>query len=212
MPRALPRVGEIVRLGSARLLLVATTGALIVWLPAISLGAGSRARSPTARSAVACPGAGTPTRRASTRTIRRAILCLLRQQRAADHLPPLRESRQLDAAAQRWTNAMVASDNFSHGQDLGARINSTGFRWSTAAEDIATGVSTPRAVVRGWMGSPGHCQNILSPQFAFVGIGVNRHAVAGYARHPATWTVDFALPIGMRQPSGNWAPAGACPH
>jgi uncharacterized protein YkwD len=148
----------------------------------------------------------------STKKIREAILCLIGQQRAAARLPRLRESRRLDAAAQRWTNAMVRSDNFSHGANLGARISSTGFRWSTAAEDIATGVPTPRAAVRSWMRSSGHCQNILSPQFAYVGIGINRHAVVGYAHRPATWTLDFALPIGMRQPSGNWAPASSCPH
>jgi uncharacterized protein YkwD len=208
----LARVGEIVRLSGTRLLLATATGALIVWLPASSLGAGPGAPTRTARSASACPGAGTPSRRLSTENIRGAILCLIGQQRAAAHLPRLRESRQLDAAAQRWANAMVSSDQFGHGADLGARISSTGFRWSNAAEDIATGVPTPRAAVRIWMRSAGHCQNILSPQFAFVGIGVNRHGVAGYTRRPATWTLDFALPMGMRQPSGNWAPANSCPH
>ena len=71
---------------------------------------------------------------------------------------------------------------------------------------------TPRQVVDGWMASAGHCENILNPTYRDVGTGVNRHAVGGYASGPATWTQDFALPMGSRAPSRNSGPAHHCPY
>jgi len=107
---------------------------------------------------------------------------------------------------------MVAGHIFTHGSNFAGRISATGFRWSTVGENIATGYRTPRQVVGAWMASAGHCDNILDPAFSDVGTGVNRHGVSGYASGPATWTQDFALPLGQSAPSRNWAPAHGCPY
>jgi uncharacterized protein YkwD len=71
---------------------------------------------------------------------------------------------------------------------------------------------TPRQVVNGWMASTGHCENILSPTYRDLGTGVNRHAVGGYATGPATWTQDFALPMGKSAPSRSVGPMDRCPY
>ena len=42
----------------------------------------------------------------------------------------------------------------------------------TAGENIATGQTTPEEVVRAWMDSPGHKENILNPEFGCLGVGV----------------------------------------
>ncbi len=208
MRASMVRAGEHVRPRFARCLITVAAGIVAACLPAFTPAAsGSQSRA-----AQPCPGAGTSAKRQSSASIRSAIVCLIARRRAADDLPPLRESASLDRSAQAWTNAMVSRGYFSHGTSLGARISAAGFRWASAGEDIATGLQTPRAVVNTWMHSLGHCQVILDPSFAFVGIGVNRHPVPGYARRPATWTLDAALPSGMRAPSGNWAPANSCPH
>ena len=34
----------------------------------------------------------------------------------------------------------------------------------------------------------------------------------GYASAPATWTQDFALPMGNATPSGNTGPQSGCPY
>jgi uncharacterized protein YkwD len=62
------------------------------------------------------------------------------------------------------------------------------------------------------MASTGHCENILSPTYRDVGTGVNRHAVGGYATGPATWTQDFALPMGKSAPSRSVGPMDHCPY
>jgi uncharacterized protein YkwD len=122
----------------------------------------------------------------------------------------LRESGRLDRSAQGWTNTMVATGAFTHGANFAARISGAGFAWSAAGENIATGYVTPHGVVRAWMGSTGHCQNILNPTYTNVGTGIVTRVVAG--GRGATWTQDFALARGRRAPSRNWAAANGCPY
>ena len=104
---------------------------------------------------------------------------------------------------------MVSHHEFTHGADFTERISVAGFRWSQAGENIASGFLTPASVVAGWMGSTGHCQNILSPAFREVGTGVSRGAtLVG----PGTWTQDFGLLTGQRSVTANGAPAAGCPY
>jgi uncharacterized protein YkwD len=163
-----------------------------------------------AHAARTCSGANTPAAAMSRRTTKRAVVCLINRQRAAHRLPPLRQSRLLDRSAQGWTNTMVTHGFFSHGANFAARISAVGFAWTAAGENIATGFVTPRGVVRAWMGSAGHCQNILNPTYTHVGTGVLSHVVGG--GRGATWTQDFALAGGRRAPSHNWGPANGCPY
>jgi uncharacterized protein YkwD len=159
-----------------------------------------------------CAGANTSATAAPKREMRAAVVCLVNEQRARHHLPPLQASPDLDSSAQRWTDTMVSSDEFTHGSDFAARISAAGFHWSFAGENIATGFSTPAQVVRGWMASTGHCQNILNPSYADVGTGVSPHPVAGFASGPSTWTQDFGLWMGHGAPSHNGGPAAGCPY
>jgi uncharacterized protein YkwD len=142
--------------------------------------------------------------------MRLAVLCLINGQRAAHGLPGLQASPRLDLSAQRWTDVMVSSGNFTHGSDFSARITAAGFSWSSAGENIAAGFLTPREVVSGWMGSADHCRNVLGPAYRDVGTGVVPRGLDGVG--PATWTQDFALSRGQSPPSGNWGPAGGCPY
>ena len=181
-----------------RLLAVAVTAIAGVWaLPASGVAKG-------------CAGADTPATAASAAKTRAAILCLVNAQRHARHLPGLHESGQLDRSAQGWTNTMVRTGQFTHGADFAARISAVGFDWSDAGENIATGYPSPRAVLKGWMASQGHCENLLDPGFAWIGTGVSTHDLGQYG--PATWTQDFGLRMGQRAPSGNRRPAAGCPY
>jgi uncharacterized protein YkwD len=158
-----------------------------------------------------CRNADTPAGQGTDSELRAAVVCLVNKQRAAHGLPALRASGRLDRSAQDWTDTMVASDEFGHG-DPGARVSAVGFDWSTVGENIATGFATPRRVVAAWMASQGHCQNILDPIYASVGTGVNKGEVRGFASGPGTWTQDFGLPMGRHAPSRNWGPSNGCPY
>jgi uncharacterized protein YkwD len=105
---------------------------------------------------------------------------------------------------------MVTHHEFTHGSDFAQRITAAGFRWSQAGENIAAGYRTPSSVVRGWMASTDHCQNILDPTYRAVGTGVS--AGAALPSDPGTWTQDFALRMGQRPASHDGAPAAGCPY
>lgn len=159
-----------------------------------------------------CRHANTPIVAASRAQLQKAVVCLINRQRNQRGLPGLRTSRLLNRSAQGWTNAMVNHRNFGHGADFAGRISAVGFHWSSAGENIATGFVTPATVVRGWMASAGHCQNILSPMFSRVGTGVSGHSIAGSGNRAGTWTQDFGLPMGAHAPSSNGGPAAGCPY
>jgi uncharacterized protein YkwD len=159
-----------------------------------------------------CANARTPIARTTRATLQRAVVCLVNQQRHTRGLPGLRESARLNRSAQGWTNVMVTHRDFSHGADFAARISAVGFDWSNVGENIATGYRTPAAVVRGWMASKGHCQNILNPVYRYVGTGVADNSISGYSTLGGTWTQDFGLLMGQHPASGNWGPAEHCPY
>jgi uncharacterized protein YkwD len=159
-----------------------------------------------------CANANRRATRGDAAAMRAAILCLVNQQRTSRHLPPLHADTRLNRSAQGWTNHMVSARVFTHGSNFAGRITAAGYIWSAAGENIATGFPTPRAVLSGWMRSTGHCENILSPSFRDLGIGVVARPVRGYASGPATWTQDFGLPRGAHAPSHNLGPARGCPY
>jgi uncharacterized protein YkwD len=159
-----------------------------------------------------CARAHAPIVATSRATLQRTVVCLINEQRRDRGLPALAENARLNRSAQGWTNTMVSQRAFSHGADFASRISAAGFRWSSVGENIATGFTTAAAVVRGWMASTGHCQNILNPAFRSVGTGVSRRAIAGYSSGGGTWTQDFGLGMGQSPASGNWGPAEGCPY
>ena len=138
------------------------------------------------------------------------MVCLINQQRTGHGLPALRANVDLDRSAQRWTHAMVVRHEFTHGSDFGGRISDAGFHWSQAGENIAAGFQTPASVVRGWMASADHCENILDPDYRAVGTGVS--AAAAIRSYRGTWTQDFGLRMGQRPASNNRGPAAGCPY
>ncbi len=89
----------------------------------------------------------------------------------------LRIDDRLVAAARVHSADMVKAGIFSHtgsdGSNFVAREVAAGYpRKGAAAENIAWGYRTPKAVVTGWMNSPGHRKNILNCSSIAVGVGI----------------------------------------
>jgi uncharacterized protein YkwD len=119
------------------------------------------------------------------------VVDLINSQRAAAGLPALATNPELGDAAQSYSQVLVATGCFDHTcgpvPDLSDRLGQAGYSdWETIGENIAAGYPTPDAVVNGWMSSPGHRSNILSPTYADVGIGL---ATGG--EYGTYWTADF---------------------
>ncbi len=149
--------------------------------------------------------------RLSPAAARAAVVCLFNRQRTGRGLPPLKQAGKLDRSAQGWTDHMVASGDFSHGNDFASRFTAEGYHWRAAGENIAAGQETPAAVVAAWMASTGHCRNILDPDFRDVGIGLSTKPVR-WDTAPVTWTADFGTRMGQSLPSHDTKPADGCPY
>jgi uncharacterized protein YkwD len=171
---------------------------------------GHHSRAHRRHAVTRCAGAHRKIVKSTPTAIRAAVVCLINQQRTERRLPKLRANADLDHSAQHWTRVMVTRHEFTHGSDFAGRISAAGFHWSQAGENIAAGFQTPSSVVRGWMGSTGHCENILDPTYREVGTGVS--AAAPFAAYRGTWTQDFALRMGQHPQSHNGGPAAGCPY
>jgi uncharacterized protein YkwD len=105
--------------------------------------------------------------------------------------PALRWNTLLAQAAAGHSADMAAQDYFSHtsldGRSPSQRVDATGYTWSAIGENIAAGYSGIDAVVEGWMGSDGHCANLMNPNFDEVGM-----ACATGGRYGTYWTQDLA--------------------
>jgi uncharacterized protein YkwD len=160
----------------------------------------------------ACANAGLTPTRFDIRKIRAATLCLVNRARLAHGEVPLRPNPAIERAAQGHTESMAFGDYFEHigpaGKTPAARMRAAGYIYSRqvgyeVGENLAMGtlwLATPRAIVRGWMASPGHRANILDPRFRDTAIGISVHPPAEFAhgRRGAIYTQDFGVIIHAR--------------
>ncbi len=105
---------------------------------------------------------------------------------------PLTMNPELRCAARVHSKDMLERGYFDHtnpdGEDPFVRMNRAGYDWFTAGENIAAGQPTPSEVMQGWMDSPGHCRNIMSPDFADIGVGAFAGEGGAYGLY---WTQVF---------------------
>jgi uncharacterized protein YkwD len=157
--------------------------------------------APAGARAADCPGADATPAEQGIRAASRATLCLLNAERSAKGLPALAANAVLARASQGYSELMLAKRFFAHetprGADLVTRLGRAGYitddlnDWS-AGENLAWAegsLATPRSVMTAWMGSPGHRANILSRDYAEVGVGIALGTpTEGLG---ATYTTDF---------------------
>jgi uncharacterized protein YkwD len=141
--------------------------------------------------------------------VRAAILCLINRERAAAGERALVPVATLALAAQRHTDDMAFGDYFDHvgprGDTPSSRVRAAGYldgalSWEVG-ENIAFGtgwLASPRAIVAGWMASPGHRANILDASFRDTGIGASAHPPASLAggQSGGIYTEDFGVTSG----------------
>jgi uncharacterized protein YkwD len=123
--------------------------------------------------------------------------------------PPVQWSDKLYQAAYLHSKDMALSEYFSHtgsgeasdvvaqakhpgtGSSVKERIEYTGYTWNRYGENIAAGYDTLQSVIAAWLQSPGHCANIMNPNFKEVGMALYYKEGSDYGYY---WTQDFATP------------------
>lgn len=190
--RAIARVAVAHRpVAAGRLVAIVLVAALAVsalFLPRQAGAAGHRPPSTATRSA----------------NYAKAMLALLNKERHAHGLRPLTMNARLQLSAHRHNVRMAKANTMSHQLPheplFTTRISNTGYKWSSAGENIGWNgdesksglLALERDMYNEVPPDDGHRLNILSGFFRQVGINVYFDS-----KHHKVWfTQDFAAPLG----------------
>ncbi|KAJ2556445.1 hypothetical protein GGH95_005365, partial [Coemansia sp. RSA 1836] len=133
-------------------------------------------------------------------TIGQDLCCATNQQRARNGLPALKWLPSIDTAAQRHSEYQRSIGRITHSggsaqtSNLSARLESVGFNYRTAAENVGAGFGSVDSVTTAWMNSPGHRANIMGSGSTVCGGGL---AAAG-----SYYTIDYASPMNPSDANG----------
>ena len=125
-----------------------------------------------------CANAGASPAEVSNHALRRALRCIVDEERAAAGLVPLRGQSELHVAARDHARDMVKRGYFAHereGSTTRSRLRDAGWDGHSAGETLAWGcgsLGVPRAIVDGWLGSPAHRDILLGRSYRRAGIGL----------------------------------------
>jgi uncharacterized protein YkwD len=111
--------------------------------------------------------------------------------------PPVRWNDMLAESSLQHSEEMARYNFFDHvnprdGTHSWDRVERAGYKYSTTGENIAAGYPSAEAAVAGWIKSPGHCANLMNPEFTEMGaaMAVNRRSKMGLY-----WTQEFGTPL-----------------
>jgi len=114
---------------------------------------------------------------------------------AFEAAPALSWNSELADAALAHSRDMAKQDFFSHrapdGSMVSDRASRAGYSWQRIGENIAAGQGSADQVMAGWLASPGHCSNIMNPDFTEMGAAyaIDKSSAAG-----SYWTQVFGTP------------------
>ena len=130
----------------------------------------------------------------TTTALENEVARLVNAERAKAGLPALKINLELSRVARYKSADMANKGYFSHTSPTYGTpfqmMENFGLRFSAAGENIAYGQRTPAEVMRDWMNSPGHRNNILSRSYTEIGVGLakNKNGVC-------YWTQMFIKPM-----------------
>jgi uncharacterized protein YkwD len=142
---------------------------------------------------VACSALAAPSLASAGSVSETTLLREMNRARTQHHLKALSVNPNLQRAARSYSLELLRENVFTHG-DFAARIRSYSPPGTAAAENLAWGAGpgvTARAIVAGWLASPGHRANLLRPGFRYVGVGTATGTFGGMDGATIV-TADFA--------------------
>jgi len=113
---------------------------------------------------------------------------------------PLQRNAILDSSARKHAEDMAVTHTLSHDTPAGAinypanysfddRMRDEGYIGHWYGENIARGQADAESVIADWLESPGHCANIMNPNFKEIGLGLKEDD--GGVKY---WVQDFGAP------------------
>ena len=124
------------------------------------------------------------------------VLELTNDFREENGLEPLKWDPELAQAAQDYSETMGEQDFFDHTGKDGSlpwdRTAAAGDDNTKVGENIAAGQLTPEEVVQDWINSPDHRENMLDPDYEFLGVGYHeQNPDTGNLNYNYYWTQEF---------------------
>ncbi len=111
----------------------------------------------------------------ATSVDRSSLLNSTNAERRNNSQADLKLNEKLNEAAQAKANDMTSRNYWSHntpdGEEPWVFINSTGYAYLKAGENLAYGFGTSAETIQGWMNSPSHRDNLLDKDYTEVGFG-----------------------------------------
>lgn len=151
-----------------------------------------------------CEGAREPTTEDNLRRAEMAIRCLTNAARQQQGLAELRFDERLARAAATRSSDMAEQDYFAHrgpdGGNVQRAVSRTGYLPEGGSyllgENIGwapAGGATPAQLMRSWLDSPTHRENIMSEAFTEIGVGAVAGVPRAGAEPGATYTQVFGV-------------------
>lgn len=119
-------------------------------------------------------------------------------QRVKNNLPPLIATSYLNLSADLKTEDMLKRQYFSHisptGEGVADLVEKVAYEYVVLGENLALGnFENDQVLVEAWMGSLGHRENILNPNFTEIGVSVQK---GDYKGEEVWFAVQhFGLPL-----------------
>jgi uncharacterized protein YkwD len=179
--------------------------------PASEAAAGGAGAAPSA-TGTAATAAGSPATAVATSTIAasdkafadrvlesiNAVRAVARKCGTVDYpaVGAVKWNTQAEQASLAHAQWLQQNNAFSHsganGSTVGDRLTATGYVWQTVGENIAAGYPDLASVMAGWVGSPGHCVNLMNSQFTDLGVSLVPGASAN--TYKTYWGMVLARP------------------
>lgn len=140
----------------------------------------------------------------SAAVLHAALVSLTNDARAQAHTGVLVENSALQLAAQAKANDMASRGYFSHkgpdGKEPWAWMHEAGYDYAYAGENLAAHFYDSTDVVRAWLNSPSHRENILRANYKEIGIGI------AHGKHEGVDTVFVVQFFGVSKQALGVAP------
>ena len=107
------------------------------------------------------------------------LLELTNKERAKEKLPPLKPNPVLFKVARAHSANMARQGKMEHvldGKNPAQRVRDVGYDYAKVAENIGVGENVPMTeIMKGWMASKHHRENILNGKYTEIGLGIARN-------------------------------------
>lgn len=133
------------------------------------------------------------------------ILTRVNELRTSKGLTPVTRYTQLDTVAQNWSEQMAASRTMEHNPTY---AESYPKGWTSASENVAMRSSASNEDIgeelfKQWLNSPGHYENMVSPDANSIGIGIAQDSTGAWYATQNFAAYQNASAAGLTQSGGS---------